>query len=396
MTSGLDCRDATANNWAGTLAMRKSDDWTQYALNLPMAQTPGEYFHYCNGVSHLLSAIIQESTDMRTIDFAKKNLFDPLGIKDVEWEESPEGINNGYKGLRLQPKDMAKIGLLYLNKGKWENRQVISTEWIESSTQPYIDGRWAGEDYGYQWWVNPAGFYSAVGMYGQAIYVVPDKKLVAVFTGNIVDHNMYVSGTLLKEYIIPAIASSEPMPPDPKEKKRLDNFLASIAKPPTKGIIWLTENEGVARDGIFKRTASPSFQFEYPLGCIKVPTQASDQVMRMKTPKGGFITASVNDIPKDWKRFFAAMKLEDFGPKGYASWIKKMGSNIKIISNEEITLNCGSRAYRTDISWLYNNRVQITTKLISAYKDGKCVYIAVQEFQNPEKVEPLIQSLIFK
>jgi len=84
MTSGLDCKDATANNWAGTIAIKESDDWTQYALNLPMAQTPGEYFQYCNGVSHLLSAILQESTDMRTIDFANKNLFDPLGIKDVE------------------------------------------------------------------------------------------------------------------------------------------------------------------------------------------------------------------------------------------------------------------------------------------------------------------------
>ena len=162
-------------------------------------------------------------------------------------------------------------------------------------------------------------------MYGQAIYVVPDKNLVAVFTGNIVDHDMYVSGTLLKEYIIPAIASSEPLPPNPEDKARLDNFLASIAKPPTKGIIWLTENEGAARDGIFKRTASPSFQFEYPLGCIKAATQASDQIMRMKTPKGGYITASVNDIPKDWRRFFFSMKLEDFGPKGYASWIKKWG-----------------------------------------------------------------------
>ena len=90
------------------------------------------------------------------------------------------------------------------------------------------------------------------------------------------------------------------------------------------------------------------------------------------------------------------MTLEDFGPKGYASWIKKTGSNIKIISNEEITLNCGSRAYRTDISWLYNKRVQITTKLISTYKDGKCVYIAVQEIQNPEKIEPIIQSLNFQ
>ena len=156
MASGFDCNDASANNWAGTIAMKKSNDWTQYTLNLPMAQTPGEYFHYCNGVSHLLSAIIHESTGMPTIDFAKKHLFDPLGIKDIEWELSPEGINNGYAGLWLQPKDMAKIGLLYLNRGKWENEQIISARWIEASTRPYLDGRWAGEKYGYQWWLGSA------------------------------------------------------------------------------------------------------------------------------------------------------------------------------------------------------------------------------------------------
>ena len=163
MASGLDCNYGSVNKLAGTIAMRKSNDWTQYNLNLPMAQMPGEHFNYCNGVSHLLSAIIHESTDMQTLDFAKKHLFNPLGIKDIEWEESPEGINNGFMGLRLQPKDMAKIGLLYLNKGEWENKQIISAEWIEESTQPYIDGRWNGEDYGYQWWINPGGYYSALG-----------------------------------------------------------------------------------------------------------------------------------------------------------------------------------------------------------------------------------------
>jgi CubicO group peptidase (beta-lactamase class C family) len=150
MASGLDCNDASANRWAGTIAMTKSNDWTQYTLNLPMAQAPGEYFHYCNGVSHLLSAIIQESSGMKTLEFAKKYLFDPLGIIDYDWAESPEGTNSGYSGLRLHPKDMAKIGLLYLNQGKWENKQIISAQWIKASTRPYIDGRWNGEDYGYQ------------------------------------------------------------------------------------------------------------------------------------------------------------------------------------------------------------------------------------------------------
>jgi len=299
MASALDCNYGSADKWAGTIAMRKSNDWTQYILKLPMAQTPGEYFNYCNGVSHLLSAIIHESTDMQTLDFARKHLFNPLGIKDIEWEESPEGINNGFMGLRLQPKDMAKIGFLYLNKGEWKNKQIISAKWIEESTQPYIDGRWNGEDYGYQWWINPAGYYSAVGMFGQAIFVVPDKNLVAVFTSNIEGRNMYISGTLLQNYIIPAIVSSEPLPINPYDMKRLDDLLKSLTKAPTQGTIWVTKNEGTAKGGMFKRVLSPSFQFEYPLGCIKTATLLPDQLMRMKTPTGGIITASIDGIPRD-------------------------------------------------------------------------------------------------
>ena len=396
MTSGLDCNYGSVNKWAGTITMRKSNDWTQYNLNLPMAQTPGEYFNYCNGVSHLLSAIIHESTHMQTLDFAKKHLFNPLGIKDIEWEESPEGINNGFMGLRLQPKDMAKIGLLYLNKGEWENKQIISAEWIEESTHPYIDGRWNGEDYGYQWWINPAGYYSAVGMFGQAIYVVPGKNLVAVFTGNIEGRNMYISGTLLQDYIIPAIVSSEPLPTDPHEMKRLDDLLTSITKAPTQGTIWLTENEGIAKDGMFKRAASPSFQFEYPLGCIKTATRQPDQIMRMETPAGGIITASTDAIPRDWRRFYFSMKLEDFGPKAYASWMKEYGSNITVLSNEEITLSCGTKAYRTDIKWLLKNNTPLTTNLVSTYMDGKSIYIAVHQFKKSTIVETIIESLRFE
>jgi len=391
MASGLDCNDATANKWAGTIAMKKSNDWTQYTLDLPMAQTPGEYFHYCSGVSHLLSAVIRESTGMNTIDFAKKYLFDPLGIKNFEWGESPEGTTNGFAGLRMQPKDMAKIGLLYLNNGKWEDEQIISAEWIEESTQPYIDGRWNGEDYGYQWWVNPAGFYSAVGMYGQAIYVVPDKNLVAVFTSNIVDENMYISGSLLQEKIIPAIVSSEPLPPDPHEVERLNDFLASIVKAPAQGIIWKSEVQGVAKDGIFKRTIWPSFQFAYPSGSTKAELRHRSDIMRMKTPEGVLFYAIIIDIPD-------GVKLEDFGPIFVVEDFLRRGAgtNLKVTLNKEIMLKCGTKAYQTNFTWLWDNTVPITTFQVSAYKDGKCIFICVHPSKNPYKYESIVQSLTFK
>jgi len=396
MASGLDCKDGSANEWAATLEMQKTDDWTQYALNLPMAHKPGEYYQYCNAVSHLLSAIINESTGMPTLAFAKKYLFDPLGIKDIEWEKSPEGIVSGSLGLRLRPKDMAKIGLLYLNNGKWENQQILSAEWVTESRQPYIDGKWNNEHYGYQWWINQAGYYSAVGMFGQAIYVVPKKNLVVVFTSHIEGQDMYISGTLLQEYILPAVVSSEPLSPSPNDKERLDDKLSSISKAPVQSIVWSTKNEGIAQDGIFRRSAPPSFQFEYPSGCLKTPVRQPDQIMRMKTSTDGIITASINKIPRNWKSFFLPMKLEDFGPKQYASWMKKFGSNITVISNGEIALKDGTRAYRTDIEWIMKNNRSVTTNLVSTYKDGKCIYIVVHEFRSNKTVNSILQSLTFE
>jgi CubicO group peptidase (beta-lactamase class C family) len=395
MGSGFDCNDASANNWAGTIAMKKSNDWTQYTLNLPMADTPGKSFHYCNGVSHLLSAIIQESSGMTTLAFAKKYLFHPLGITDIEWEVSPEGINNGYAGLRMQPRDMAKVGLLYLNRGKWENAQIISSQWIEASTRPYFNGRWAGEDYGYQWWVNPAGFYSAIGMYGQAIYVVPDNNLIAVFTGDSANDDMYVSGTLLKEHIVPAVRSSEPLPPDTETKAQLDNLVAELARQPEQGLVWISQDQGVARGGKFERTATPGFEFAYPPGSKKAETRAPDQIMRMQTASGNFLTASLIDIPRNWKRFFTRLKLEDFGPKGYTSWLEKYGSDINVISNQEIMLKSGSRAFRTDIKWMFNKRMPMTTVLIASYQGDKCIYICIHQSQKLENVDTIIDSFTF-
>lgn len=283
---------------------------------------------------------------------------------------------------------MAKIGLLYLNNGKWENQQVISAEWVTESSQPYIDGKWNYEHYGYQWWINQAGYYSAVGMFGQAIYVIPKKNLVVIFTSHIEGQDMYIAGSLLQEYILPAVVSSEPLPSSPDDKARLDDMLASIAKEPAQGSVWSTENEGIAKDGIFRRTAPPSFQFEYPFGCVKTPIRASDQIMRMETTTDGIITASIYKI--------LPMKLEDFGPKEYALWLKDYGSNITVRSNDKIKLKDGTEAYRTDIEWLTKGNRSLITNLLSTYKNGKCIYIAVHQIHKNKIIEPIIKSWVFE
>lgn len=386
MASGLKCRDSYRYRSLGLFKMINSNDWAQYVLDLPMAEAPGDKFEYCNGVSYLLSVIIQNTTKMKTLDFAKKHLFEPLGIIDIGWPASPQGFNIGYGEMWLKPPDMAKIGWLYLNKGRWGRKQILPSAWVEVSTRGHI-GATMFDQYGYQWWVDSAGFYAAVGRKGQFIFVVPEKNMVAVFTSDLQDSDFFVPRKLLEKYILPAVVSTNALPLNKEEKVRLDELVISVAKP--KGFTWTSEKEGIAKSGVFKRTATPSFQFEYPLGSKKAVRTTPVQIMRMKTPDDVPFAAGVVDVPE-------GLEIEDFGPIGYVAQLKKLGSNIKVISNKEITLKCGTKAYRTDITWLVNNIIPIKTFLVSVYMEGKCILVSAHPWKNHDKVELIAQSLTFK
>jgi CubicO group peptidase (beta-lactamase class C family) len=385
MASGLRCRDSYLYRWEGLNQMRMSGDWAQFVLDLPMDTTPGEQFEYCNGVSYLLSAILQNTTKMKTIDFARKHLFGPLGIeiKEVDWPESPQGITIGYGELWLKPEDMAKFGLLYLNNGEWDGEQIVPAAWVSASTRGLIRAT-LFDHYGYQWWVDSAGFYVAVGHKGQFIFVVPEKRLVVVFTSDLDGRDFYVPKQLLEKYIIPAASSTKALPADRPATMRLKALVDRAAK--GRAFIWKTLSEGVAQDGLFKRTAQPSFQFTYPLGSKKLVTNNPNQVMRMKDPADINFSASVRDIP-------AGMPLKDFGPKFYAPSLKAVGTNIEVVSHSKIMLKCNTDAYRTDIEWLWNDKLPITTLLVSAYKDGKCIAVCAHPWKFYYKYEPLVQSL---
>ena len=386
MASGLKCRDSYIYRWEGLFEMRNSTDWAQYVLDLPMSEAPGERFEYCNGVSYLLSVIIQNTTGMKTSDFARRHLFGPLGIVDVGWATSPQGVDIGYGEMWLKPHDMAKFGWLFLNRGRWGNEQILSSAWAKTSTRGHIDAT-LFDRYGYQWWVDSAGFYMAVGYKGQFIFVVPEKNVVVVFTSDLPARDFPIPKLLLQNYIIPAAEAAIPSPSNTAEQARLDAVVKSVAK--AVGFTWTSEKEGMAKDGVFERTASPAFKFEYPLGSRKAAIEYPGQVMVMRTPGNVKFFASVGEIPD-------GMRLEDFGPKFYSKELENVGSNIKVISNKEITLKCGTKAYRTDIKWLWNNSLPITTYLVSAYKDGKIIFVCTHPWKYHDKAEPIVQSLTFK
>ena len=226
MTSGLDC---TSENDEQTLAeMGNAPDWVQFTLDRKVKHLPGTYFEYCSPGMHVLSAILQESTGMTTAEFARINLFEPLGITDFLWEEDPQGYNDGWAGLYLHPRDLAKIGYLMLHQGQWEGKQIVSSEWVTEATRlQKKTGR--GDDYGYGWWVPPPTQFvefAAEGRGGQYIRVLPELNLVIVTTGGGFEWNEIVP------MLVPAMVSSDALAVNPEGMEQLDVALTAIRQAP--------------------------------------------------------------------------------------------------------------------------------------------------------------------
>lgn len=186
------------------------EDWFKSTLEQPVSDKPGQAFHYNDAAVHLLSGILTRSTHMTALEFGKEYLFQPLGIPLPRWETDPQGNNVGGDGLSLRPRDMAKIGYLYLNQGSWDDQQLVPAEWVRVSTQKHTEADFVNEDYGYLWWVttvegHPA--YYAAGFGGQYIYVIPDLDVVLVITGNassFPEFSRYLD--IVRLFLVPAIA----------------------------------------------------------------------------------------------------------------------------------------------------------------------------------------------
>ena len=197
-----------------TQIMLEDKDSLQFILDQPMANEPGSVFLYNSGASHLLSALIRETTGMNGLEFAEQNLFEPLGIHNVRWQTDGEGLTMGWSDIEMLPRDMAKIGYLYLNEGNWNGEEIVSAEWVRDSQQPHTTTTpdKIQPNYGYQWWVNPElGFFNAAGSGGNYIIVVPRLDMVVVFTANITGQfgeSQWWEATpeeLFRVYILPAV-----------------------------------------------------------------------------------------------------------------------------------------------------------------------------------------------
>ncbi len=187
--------------------MAYEEDPVQFVLDRPMANEPGAVLNYNSGISHLLSAIISQTTGEGTLNFAKEYLFEPIGITSVIlWMSDSQGLRFGGWGLSLAPRDMAKLGLLYLQNGAWDGNQIIPTDYITASVESYY--YWEPEaGYGYHWWTAPElGCYFALGVGGQFVGVFPELDMVVVVTANIDEVIMMERYyTIVEQYILESI-----------------------------------------------------------------------------------------------------------------------------------------------------------------------------------------------
>ena len=181
-------------------------DWVTVFLAHPVVHEPGTFYLYNSIGTYMLSAIVQEVTGEKIVDYLTPRLFEPLHIDKPRWEESPQGINCGGWGLYLKTEDMAKMGQLLLQKGEWNGKQLIPAEWVAEMSKKQVESINPGtrkedaeakgmtketsdwmQGYGYQMWRCRPGCFRADGARGQYIIVVPDKNAVVAITSNVED-----------------------------------------------------------------------------------------------------------------------------------------------------------------------------------------------------------------
>lgn len=238
MTSGVQFNESGAVS---------GNDWLTSFLNAPQMERPGTVFHYNSMNTYVLSAIVTKRTGLRLDEYLKPRLFEPLGITKYFWETCPMGITKGGWGLFLAAEDMAKLGQLYLQHGRWGEQQLVPEHWVASSTAKHNE---SGEDtfgYGYQLWMEERpGSYEFNGMLGQNVIVYPDLDMVVVT--NAANHELFQNCGMLdiiRSYFpMDYTPSDGACPEDPAAYRRL----CRICEETEKGI-----RQTVIRSGGWKK-----------------------------------------------------------------------------------------------------------------------------------------------
>lgn len=199
--------------------MFAASDPIRYLLGRSMASDPGSGFLYNSGDTNLLGEIVRRvSPSPDLVAFAREHLFDPLGVQSFAWTRFPQDprVTFASGGASLRPRDMAKFGTLYLNRGTWEGRRILPQSWVAASKEvstPFTGSYRTLYGYGFNWWLGRSlyrdrrvEYFRASGWGGQEVYVFPELQMVVVFTaGGFYDPRPLNVNDLLETYILPAV-----------------------------------------------------------------------------------------------------------------------------------------------------------------------------------------------
>ncbi len=213
MRSGLACDDWAPASVGHEDKMYETGNWARFFLSQPFAHERGRHFSYCTGGVVLLGRVIEKLAGEPVPDFARRALFEPLGVADVTWERTPEGGTDTGGHVRLSASDMEKIGRLVLDKGDWNGRRLLSPEWIAAATSKQTDIPERKFDYGYLWWLDTIArdgkseaIFFAMGNGGNFIFVLPERRAVVAFTAENFNSPMqFKPAELLRDRILPAL-----------------------------------------------------------------------------------------------------------------------------------------------------------------------------------------------
>jgi CubicO group peptidase (beta-lactamase class C family) len=217
---------------------RKPDEpWTKTFLAHEVPFKPGTHFLYNTSGTYMLSAIVQKATGMTVLDYLKPRLFEPLAIEHPTWETSPQGISAGGFGLSIRTEDIARFGQLYLQKGKWEGKQIVPESWVAAATarqtsngsSPKSD--W-DQGYGYQFWRCRHGAYRGDGAFGQYCIVLPEQDAVIAITSGVKDMQAVLN--VVWDDLLPALKSS-PLPANDEASAKLAQTLKGLSLRPQDG-----------------------------------------------------------------------------------------------------------------------------------------------------------------
>lgn len=207
--------------------------WARTFLSLPVVFEPGSRFLYNSGASFMLCGIVQKVTGGTAHDLLVKRVFGPLQITGTTWATNPDGINMGASHLRVKTEDIAKFSQLYIQKGVWEGKQIISKDYVEAATRKEInngnnDSSW-GFGYGYQFWMNPPGGFRSDGAFGQFGMVFPEKDTIVVITSQSFDTRRTMQ--LVWDEFFPKIGDAA-LPENKDQYQILVNELAALKYDP--------------------------------------------------------------------------------------------------------------------------------------------------------------------